>query len=88
MHRCVQNDSEMHETVLLVCTTREAGSAIQKHQSSAFHCHFAHTHAFSLLSHTYSVQTELRWLLANEFNTKKLLIVTYFSYSQFVLLHC
>ena len=49
-------------------------------------------HAFSLLSHTYSVQTELiwllanefntkklLWLLANEFNTKKLLVVTYFS---------
>ena len=28
-HGCVQNDSETHETVLLDCTTGEAGSAIQ-----------------------------------------------------------
>ena len=40
-------------------------------QSRAFHCHLAHTRAFSLLSHTYCVQTQLRWLLSNEFNTKK-----------------
>ena len=65
-HWCVRNDSETHKTVLLDCTTGEAGSAIQLHQSSAFHCHFAHTCAFSLLSHTYCVQTELRWLLSNE----------------------
>ena len=42
----------------------------------------------SLLSHTYSVQTELRWLLGNEFNTKKLFVVTCFSNSQFVPLRC
>ena len=29
-----------------------------------------HTRAFSLLSHTYCVQTEFRWLLSNELNTK------------------
>ena len=28
-HGCVRNDSEMHMTVLLDCTTGEAGSAIQ-----------------------------------------------------------
>ena len=28
-HGCVRNDSETHETVLLDCTTGEAGSAIQ-----------------------------------------------------------
>ena len=33
-------------------------------------------------------QTEFRWLLVNEFNTKKLLVVTYFSNSQFFLLRC
>ena len=27
-HGCVRNDSETHETVLLDCTTGEAGSAI------------------------------------------------------------
>ena len=41
-----------------------------------------------VFSHTYSVQTELWWLLANAFNTIKLLVVTYFSNSQFVLLRC
>ena len=51
-----------------------------RHQSSAFHCHFAHPRAFSLSSHTYSVPTEFWWI----FNTKKLLVVTYFSNSQFV----
>ena len=87
-HGCARNDSETHETALLDCTTGEAGSAIQQHQSSAFHCHFAHTRAFSLLSHTYWVQTELSWFLSNEFNTKKLLVVTYFSNSQFVPYCC
>ena len=29
MHGCVRHDSEMHETVLLDCTSGEAGSAIQ-----------------------------------------------------------
>ena len=56
--------------VLLDCTSGEAGSAIQWHQSSAFHCYFAHTRAFSLLSHACCVKKELRWLLSNEFNTK------------------
>ena len=28
-HGCVRNDSETHETVLLDCTTGEAGSAVQ-----------------------------------------------------------
>ena len=73
MHRFVWNDSETHETVLLDCTTSEAGSAIQYHQLSAFHCYFIHTCAFSLLSHTYCVQTQLRWLWSNEFNIKSYL---------------
>ena len=30
----------------------KAGSAIQQHQSIAFHCHFTHTYAVSILSHT------------------------------------
>ena len=77
MHGCMQNDSEMHETVLLDCMTGEAGSAIQQHQSSAFHCQFAHTCEFSLLSHTFCVQMEFRWLLSNEFNTKNLLVVIF-----------
>ena len=40
-------------------------------QYRAFHCHFAHTRAFSILSQTYCVQTQLRWPLYNEFYTKK-----------------
>ena len=28
-HRCVRYDSEMHEAMLLDCTTGDAGSAIQ-----------------------------------------------------------
>ena len=35
------------------------------------------------LSHTYCVRTELRWLLSKEFNTKNLLVVTYYN-----LFHC
>ena len=73
-HGCVRNDSETHETVLLVCTTGEAGSAIQQHQSSAFHCHVAHTPGRSCFYHTYLVQTELRWRSPNEFDTTELLI--------------
>ena len=46
-------------------------------QSRAFHFYFADTHVFSRLSHTYYVQTELRWLLFNDFNTRKLIVVTY-----------
>ena len=39
-HGCVRSDSETHETVLLDCTTGEAGIATQWHKSSAFHCYF------------------------------------------------
>ena len=63
-----------HETVLLDCMTGEAGSALKQHHSSAFHCHLAHTRAFSLLSHTYCVNTELGWRLPNELDRTKLLI--------------
>ena len=51
------------------CVRSDSVTGLQ-HQSSTFHCHFKHPRAVSLLSHTYSVQTELRWLLANEFNKK------------------
>ena len=85
-HWCVPNDSETHETVLLDCTTGEAGSAIQLHQSSAFHCHFAHTSAFSLLSHTYCVQTELRWLLSNEWKVTRSYIFFKFAICSIALL--
>ena len=65
-HGCVRIDSETHETVLLDLTSCKDGSAIQWHQSSAFHYHFAHTRAFSLLSHTHWVQTQgpLRYVSA------------------------
>ena len=46
-------------------------------QSRAFHCHFAHTRAFSIFSQTYCVQTELRWPLYNEFYTKKFIHTRY-----------
>ena len=37
-----------------------------RNQSRSFHCHFAHTRAFSLLSPTYCVKTKLRWRLTKQ----------------------
>ena len=73
-------------TRLCYWIARPAKPGVQSSNTSwVFHCHFAHTRAFSLLSHTYYVQTDLRWLLFNDFDARKLMVVTYFSNSQLFL---
>ena len=48
MHGCVQNYSKTHSTGVTGLHSRVRRSCNQVTQSRAFHCHFAHTHAFSL----------------------------------------
>ena len=57
------------------CVTGYCTAGVQSGNTSlsAFHCHFAHTRAFSLLSHTCYVQTEFRWVLSNDLNAKKVI---------------
>ena len=49
---CVRNDSETHSTGVTGLHSRLRRSCNPVTQSRAFHCHFAHTRAFSL--HTFS----------------------------------
>ena len=70
-HGCVRNDSETHETVLLDCTTGEAGSACNPVTSVKCVSLSFRTHPCVLAFITYIFcKTELRWLLANEFHKK------------------
>ena len=47
-HGCVRNDSETHSTGVTGLHSRLRRSCNPVTQSRAFHCHFAHTRAFSL----------------------------------------
>ena len=49
-HGCVRNDSETHSTGVTGLHSRLRRSCNPVTQSRAFHCHFAHTRAFSLYS--------------------------------------
>ena len=73
MHGCVRNDSETHSTGVYELHSRLRRSCNPVTQSRAFHCHFAHTRAFSLYS-IISLKTTLVKFLphlpgANQLNT-------------------
>ena len=52
---CVQNDSETHSTGVTGLHSQLRRSCNPVTQSRAFHCHFAHTRAFSLYAHTHQL---------------------------------
>ena len=51
-HGCMRNDSETHSTGVTGLHSRLRRSCNPVIQSRAFHCHFAHTRAFSLYALT------------------------------------
>ena len=59
-HGCVRNDSETHSTGVTGLHSRLRRSCNPVTQSRAFHCHFAHTRAFSLY---YKLLSRLMMLL-------------------------
>ena len=56
-HGCVRNVSEMHSTGVTGLHSRQSCSPVT--QSRAFHCHFPHTHTFSLYHHPREVRNSI-----------------------------